>query len=93
MNESIMPEQKKLYSTADLAKLLSIDASTVKRWADSGRLQCYKTIGGHRRFSLEQIQSFVSDYHLEGIVSSGSVQIPNPQATLPGDYLVEKLAG
>lgn len=46
-------------SSRDLSKLLDINVSTVKRWADSGLLPCFKTPGGHRRFRLEDIQGFL----------------------------------
>ncbi len=65
-------EQLKFYSTADVAGMLGVDASTVKRWADSGKLQCFRTIGGHRRFTLKQVKEFISEYHLEGFLSSDS---------------------
>jgi excisionase family DNA binding protein len=39
-----------LLSTNEAAEMLNVGASTVKRWADEGRLQCVKTAGGHRRF-------------------------------------------
>lgn len=70
MKNERMPERTKYYSTADIARLLSVDDSTVKRWADSGRLQCYKTVGKHRRFSLNQVRDFIERYHLEGFASS-----------------------
>ncbi|MBP1647649.1 MAG: putative cobalamin binding protein [Bacteroidetes bacterium] len=66
----MLPGRRKLYSTADVARLLRVDASTVKRWADSGKLVCFRTIGGHRRFNLNQIREFIANYHLEGIASS-----------------------
>ena len=76
MKEDMLPDRTKFFSTADIAHMLSVDASTVKRWADSGRLRCYKTVGGHRRFSLLQVREFVVNYHLEGIVSSLISQEP-----------------
>jgi excisionase family DNA binding protein len=69
--EDRQSERTSFLSTADIARMLSVDASTVKRWTDSGKLQCYRTIGGHRRFSVIQVQEFVAHYHLEGIASSG----------------------
>lgn len=47
------------FSTQDLAKLLNINVSTVKRWADNGQLPCIKTPGGHRRFRLEDVYTFL----------------------------------
>ena len=69
MNADMPSDRVKFYSTSELARMLNVDASTVKRWADSGKLQCYKTVGGHRRFSVKQLHEFVVDYHLEGIIS------------------------
>jgi excisionase family DNA binding protein len=50
------PESAKYYSTKDLAKLLGIGDATVKRWADLGEIPCSKTVGGHRRFTLETVK-------------------------------------
>jgi len=50
------PGDSKYYSTRDLAKLLGVDDSTVKRWADLGEIPCYKTLGGHRRFTPETVK-------------------------------------
>ncbi len=51
---------KPTLSTNDLAKLLNINVSTVKRWADSGQLQCIRTPGGHRRFRIDDVYAFLS---------------------------------
>jgi hypothetical protein len=37
-----------------------VDESTLRRWADTGRLRVYRTPGGHRRFSLPDLESMVS---------------------------------
>ena len=42
-------------TTQAVAKLLRVSEATVKRWADSGLLQSEKTVGGHRRFSLNAV--------------------------------------
>lgn len=68
---------KRLYSTAHIARLLSIDVSTVKRWADSGKLQCYRTVGGHRRFRLDQVQAFIAGTYRERMSSLNSVTEPD----------------
>lgn len=35
-----------------------VSESTIKRWADAGSLKCRKTVGGHRKFELEDILEF-----------------------------------
>ena len=73
MRLSTMSNRKQFFSTADIAKLLSVDPSTVKRWAESGKLHCYRTMGGHRRFTRQQIEDFIEAYHLEGMVLTGRI--------------------
>ncbi|MPZ48941.1 MAG: helix-turn-helix domain-containing protein [Dehalococcoidia bacterium] len=40
--------------------VLGVDESTLRRWADAGRLRVYRTPGGHRRFSLSNLQEMVA---------------------------------
>ena len=42
-------------TTRDVAALLLVSEATVKRWADDGLLLPKKTVGGHRRFSIQSI--------------------------------------
>ena len=53
------------YSSKDLARLFSVDESTIRRWADSGKLKCSRTLGHHRRFPLALVSEFASTYHLD----------------------------
>ena len=32
-------------------ELLGVNQSTVRRWADSGKIRCFRTPGGHRRLA------------------------------------------
>src|SRR4030066_270902 len=41
-------------------EILGVDESTLRRWADAGRLRVYRTPGGHRRFSLGNLQELLS---------------------------------
>ena len=50
---------KSSYSSSELARLLQVNESTVKRWADAGELSCAKTRGGHRRFSVATVMDFI----------------------------------
>jgi excisionase family DNA binding protein len=40
--------------------ILGVDESTLRRWADTGRLRSYRTPGGHRRFSLVNLEAMVA---------------------------------
>ena len=46
-------------STSQAAHELGVSLGTIRRWSDMGYLQSYRTPGGQRRFSHEQIEEFV----------------------------------
>ncbi|NUN71412.1 MAG: helix-turn-helix domain-containing protein, partial [Bacteroidetes bacterium] len=49
-----------LFTTNDVAGILRVDKSTVKRWTDEGKLKCFRTPGGHRKFHAEDVYAFMS---------------------------------
>jgi excisionase family DNA binding protein len=55
------------YSTSDLAKLLGVDNSTIKRWADLGEIPCVKTLGGHRRFTQDTVSALTAKMNINAV--------------------------
>ncbi len=47
-------------STSQAARVLGVSLGTVRRWSDMGYLKSYRTPGGQRRFSQEQIEQFLN---------------------------------
>jgi len=43
-------------TTAEAARSLGVSLRTVQLWVDSGALQAWKTVGGHRRIPLESLE-------------------------------------
>jgi excisionase family DNA binding protein len=39
----------------EVAALLHVDANTLARWADSGKLNAIRTPGGHRRYLMSEV--------------------------------------
>jgi excisionase family DNA binding protein len=46
-------------STRQVAQLLGVGEASVKRWADAGEIDCFRTPGGHRKFRLRDVTGFV----------------------------------
>ena len=46
-------------STSQAARALGVSLGTIRRWSDMGYLQSYRTPGGQRRFSHQQIEQFI----------------------------------
>lgn len=51
----------RLLSTRELAEALGVSESSLKRWADSGRIAATRTEGGHRRIGLAEAMRFIRD--------------------------------
>jgi excisionase family DNA binding protein len=47
-------------STSQAAHVLGVSLGTIRRWSDMGYLESYRTPGGQRRFSSEQIEDFLT---------------------------------
>lgn len=43
----------------ETARYLGVAQSTVRKWADHGRVETFKTPGGHRRFKREDLDKFM----------------------------------
>jgi excisionase family DNA binding protein len=41
-------------------KLLNVDESTLRRWADAGQVRTFRTPGGHRRFAETDVRGIVN---------------------------------
>src|SRR4051812_32342788 len=46
-------------SMRQVAQLLGVGEATIKRWADAGEIECFRTPGGHRKFRLRDVTGFV----------------------------------
>ncbi|MFN0060367.1 MAG: helix-turn-helix domain-containing protein [Planctomycetota bacterium] len=53
------------YTTQQVADLLGVGVTTVKRWADAGQLPSMETAGHHRRFLVEAVERMRANQRLE----------------------------
>ena len=54
-----MEDSIQYFNSEEAAKILGVNVSTIKRWTDEGKLECIKTAGGHRKFLMEHMASFL----------------------------------
>ncbi len=69
--------QTDVLSTRQVAQLLGVGEATVKRWADAGEIDCFRTPGGHRKFRLRDVTAFV---HKRRYQASGPLPSSLPEA-------------
>lgn len=51
----------KTWSTAEAAKILGVANRTIQLWVESGHLQAWKTVGGHRRILASSLEVFLNN--------------------------------
>jgi excisionase family DNA binding protein len=47
------------FTSSQAASYLGVSLATVRRWTNNGHLHGYRTPGGQRRFSREQLDDFI----------------------------------
>jgi excisionase family DNA binding protein len=59
MNAGRGSQTELAYTSSQAASYLGVSLATVRRWSNAGHLNGYRTPGGQRRFSRDQLDSFV----------------------------------
>jgi excisionase family DNA binding protein len=62
------PSRRLGLTTSEAARHLGVSLSTIRRWSNSGHLLGYRTPGGQRRFSVEQLDDFLESLE-QGTIS------------------------
>ena len=44
------------------SRVLGVDESTMRRWTDSGKIRCFRTPGGHRRFAEADLEAIIAGH-------------------------------
>jgi len=52
-------EGKQWLSLSEAGTLLGVHPTTLRRWADSGSIPCFRTPGGHRRFRASDLSAWM----------------------------------
>lgn len=54
----MVDQQGEWIGLSEAARLLGVHPSTVRSWADNGKLSVHRTAGGHRRFLRSEIEDY-----------------------------------
>ena len=65
VNESAELKPTRWLTLGEACKLLGVNESTLRRWADAGHVRSFRTPGGHRRFSEEDLRALIEGHTAE----------------------------
>lgn len=66
-----------VFTSSQAARYVGVSLATIRRWTDAGHISCYRTPGGQRRFSRDQLDRFVSSLQSEsGVRSDAAIEQP-----------------
>lgn len=63
----------RLLTPGEVAALFRVDPKTVTRWAQEGKLEAVRTLGGHRRFKAAEVYSLLARGSNAAIPAPGDV--------------------
>jgi len=75
-----------LCSPGEAAKILGVSPKTVQLWVDSGILAAWKTVGGHRRVTIESVERLKR----EGAVTGGTASTKEKDERPDNIYLARQ---
>ena len=59
--QTSQPDDEAYGKSGEVAEILHVSSKTVSRWAKEGKLPYRMTMGGHRRYPLNQIRQIAND--------------------------------
>ena len=58
--------QERWLTLGEACRILGVDESTLRRWADAGHVRVFRTPGGHRRFAESDVHELLAGRGAEG---------------------------
>lgn len=56
-------DPERLLTPREVAAMFRVDPKTVTRWAQAGKLQYVRTLGGHRRYRAGDVEALLAGEH------------------------------
>jgi excisionase family DNA binding protein len=62
-----------VFTSSQAARYLGVSLATIRRWTDAGHISCYRTPGGQRRFSRDQLDDFIASMRRDGAAARSEI--------------------
>ena len=71
------PNQIEWLSLTEASRLLGVHQTTLRRWADSGHIPCFRTPGGHRRFRISDLAAWMDGNRTTALAPQSEAVVRN----------------
>ena len=61
---TVRPQAARVMSRSEVSAIFGVSRSTITRWARQGRLPCLLTLGGHRRYLVDDVLRLIGESHV-----------------------------
>lgn len=68
-------DRQLVFTSSQAAGYLGVSLATIRRWTDAGHVSCYRTPGGQRRFTRDQLDVFITSMHRDGGTDSSHAKV------------------
>jgi excisionase family DNA binding protein len=65
----VVEQRERFLLPSEAARLLGVATSTLRRWAEEGKIHSGTTIGGHRRYRESEISRLAQGLGLEDVIN------------------------
>jgi excisionase family DNA binding protein len=94
-----MVQTIKYLNSEEVARILNVNVSSIKRWTEDGTLECVKTAGRHRKFTMQYLANYLKMHeskttraNLFPIESDGDLEFSSHILKGDFDFLIDHVA-
>jgi len=69
-----------VFTSSQAARYLGVSLATIRRWTDAGHISCYRTPGGQRRFSRDQLDRFIASLQRDSAPARPAAEVARPHS-------------
>jgi excisionase family DNA binding protein len=85
-------DRQLVFTSSQAAAYLGVSLATIRRWTDARHISCYRTPGGQRRFTRDQLDAFITSMHRDGPAPAGVPQAESAPQSAPGEVAATRAA-
>lgn len=85
--------EKEWLSLAEAGALLGVHPTTLRRWTDAGKVPCFRTPGGHRRYRAADLAAWMEGHTPGALIPQPDALVQSAVGWTRQEMVVQRVAG